>query len=393
MKIAYMAVKGMPKGGGIEKVTEEIGSRLAAKGHEIIVYSSRDYGTSDGMYKGMQIKTVPSVNLSALHKLSLCYHAILDVMKDDDIDLVHIHAVGPSVFSIVPRMKGIPTVVQTHGLEWKRDRWGLIGKTFFWLSDWSVVYFPDKATSVSRVQKEYYRDRFGREVVYIPNGVSPVEKKAPEWILERGIKPNKYILFAARLVKEKGAHYLIEAFRPLHTDMKLVIAGDAAYSEKYKSSLQKLAAGDSRILFTGFITGSALAELFSNAYLFCLPSTLEGLPVALLEAMNYGNCCVSSDIPENLEALEGHGYTFRNRDPEDLGSLLRELIENPDKVNAKKNSAQEHVRRNYSWDDVAFQMEQLYISLVRKRKGFVPAGTAHYKKVKNGWDSGGNLPV
>ena len=181
--------------------------------------------------------------------------------------------------SIFPRIKGIPTVVQTHGLEWKRDKWGFIGKTFLRLSDYSVVYFPKKATSVSKVQKKYYKEKFGKDVVYIPNGVSPVDSRPPKWIIEKGIQPNSYILFAARLVEEKGVHFLIQAFRNLNTDMKLVIAGDAAYSEKYKTYLKDLASGDSRIIFLGFVTGQPLEELFSNAYLFCLPSTIEGLPV------------------------------------------------------------------------------------------------------------------
>lgn len=367
MKIAYVAVKGIPIGGGIEKVTEEIGSRLVAKGHEVIVYSSRDYGTSDCVYKGMNVKTVPSVNTKALHKLSICYHATRDILSNGDVDLVHFHAAGPSLFSILPRMKRIPTVVQTHGLEWKRDKWGFAGKAFFLLSDLSVAYFPNKATAVSKVQQRYYEKKFGREIVFIPNGVRHAEPCAPEWIFEQGLEPNRYILFAARLVEEKGAHFLIEAFRQLKTDMKLVIAGDAAYAEKYKAHLKNLAAGDHRILFPGFITGKPLEELFSHAYLFCLPSTVEGLPVALLEAMNYGNCCVSSDIPENLEAMEHHGYTFRNRDPQDLRHVLRELIEHPEKVNAKKKSALEHVRQHYSWDKVADQMEALYWSLIKSK--------------------------
>jgi len=368
MRIAYIAVKGIPIGGGIEKVTEEIGSRLVKKGHEIIVYSSRDYGTTgDCQFKGMEIKTVPSINTKAFHKLSICYYATRDVMRNGNVDLVHVHAVGPSVFSIFPRLKGIPTVVQTHGLEWKRDKWGFIGKTFFKLSDYSVVYFPNKATSVSKVQKQYYEERFGREVVYIPNGVSPVERVAPRWILENGIEPNRYILFAARLVEEKGPHFLIQAYRKLDTDMKLVIAGDAAYAEKYKAQLRKLAGEDPRILFPGFVTGEPMQELFSHAYLFCLPSTLEGLPVALLEAMNYGNCCVSSDIPENLEAIEDNGYTFRNRDYEDLRRVLADLLKHPEKVQEKKDAALQHVRRNYSWDRVTDQMEKLYMSLIRSR--------------------------
>ena len=373
MKIAYLAVKGMPNGGGIEKVTEEIGSRLVSKGHEVVVYSSRDYGTSDGMYKGMRIKTVPSVNTKALHKLSICYHATVDIMQNSQVDLVHVHAVGPSLFSIFPRMIGIPTVVQTHGLEWKRDKWGLIGKTFLRLSDYSVVYFPSKATAVSKVQKTYFEKKFGREVVYIPNGVSPAERRPPQWILEHGLSADRYVLFAARLVPEKGAHFLIEAFRGVKTDMKLVIAGDAAHAEPYKARLRSLAENDRRIVFPGFVTGGPLEELFSNAYLFCLPSTLEGLPVALLDAMNYGNCCISSDIPENLEAVEDHGYAFRNRDAADLRHVLADLIDHPQKVYEKKRTALEHVRRNYSWDKVTDQMEALYLSLLGNSSACEPA--------------------
>jgi len=289
-----------------------------------------------------------------------------DILKLRDVDLVHVHAVGPSLFSIFPRMVGIPTVVQTHGLEWKRDKWGIIGRTFFRLADYTAVYFPNKTTAVSKVQKQYYEERFGREIVYIPNGVNPVEKRGPNWLLTQDIKPGRYILFAARLVEEKGVHFLIEAFKKIQTDMQLVIAGDAAHSEKYKSALKSLAGDDPRIIFTGFLTGKPLEELFSNAYLFCLPSTIEGLPVALLEAMNYGNCCLASDIPENIEALESYGYTFRNRDADDLHKVLKDLIENPDKVAEKKEPALAYVRRTYSWDRVADQMEAMYLSVIKK---------------------------
>lgn len=368
MRIAYIAVKGIPIGGGVESVTEQLGSKMVERGHEVTVYSSRNYGTEDGVYKGMRIKTVPSVNTKAAHKLSICWNATCDVMRKRNADVVHVHAVGPSLFSIFPRMVGIPTVVQTHGFEWKRDKWGIIGRTFFKLAAYTAVYFPNKMTAVSKVQKRYYEERFGREVVYIPNGITPVEKTPPRWMYQQGIQPGRYILFAARLVEEKGAHFLIEAFKKIQTDLQLVIAGDAAHAEKYKAALRHLAAEDRRIRFTGFLTGEPLAELFSNAYLFCIPSTVEGLPMALLEAMNYGNCCLASDIPENLEALDNSGYTFRNRDAADLYRILNELIKNPQKVEEKKMPALHHVRSSYSWDRVADQMEALYLSILNRRK-------------------------
>jgi glycosyltransferase involved in cell wall biosynthesis len=298
MRIAYIAVKGMPIGGGIEKLTEEIGSRLVRKGHHVVVYSSRDYGTSDGEFKGMEIRTVSSLNTRSFHKLSICFHAICKVINGADADLVHIHAVGPSIFSIFPRLKGIPTVVQMHGFEWKRDKWGIIAKSFFKLADCTAIYFPHKTTSVSKVQKGYYEKKFGREIAYIPTGVNEVTKRKPRWILNQGLEPSRYILFAARLVEEKGAHYLIEAFRSIQT------------------------------------------------------------------AMSYGNCCVASDIPENLEALEHNGYTFENRNPKSLSRVLTSLIEHPEKVEEKKARARRHVLQFYSWDKIADKMEALYISLL-----------------------------
>lgn len=368
MRIAFIAVKGIPIGGGIEKLTEEIGSRLAARGHEVVVYCSRDYGTVDGWYKGMYLKTVPSVNTKSLHKMSICVRAVQDVLRDGAFDLVHVHAIGPSVVALVPRLKGIPTVVQTHGLEWKRDKWGAVGKAFFQLAEYTALYFPHHTTAVSRTQQDYFMNKFGRLVEYIPTGVNDVSLRAPEWIVKQGLEPRRYILFAARLVEEKGAHFLIDAFRSLQTDMKLVIAGDAAHAEGYKASLRRLAGGDPRIVFPGFVTGAPLEELFSNAYLFCLPSTLEGLPIALLEAMSYGNCCVASDIPENQEALETFGYLFKNRDSQDLARRLRELLDRPDRVEEKKAQARRHVLEHYSWDKVTECMESFYLSAVQRVK-------------------------
>jgi len=364
MRIAYIAVKGIPIGGGIEKLTEEIGSRLVKKGHEVIVYCSRDYGTENGIYKGMELRTVPSINTKSLHKLSICFHATRDVLKKHEVDIVHVHAVGPSLFSIFPRFKAIPTVVQTHGIEWQRDKWGFAGKAFLKFSDLTAVYFPNKTTSVSKVQKQYYENKFKREIVYIPTGVNDVEILKASEILKLGLEPNRYILFAARLVAEKGPHFLIDAFLRIDTDMKLVVAGDAAHAEEFKSMLREKAGDDDRIIFPGFVTGRLLEELFSNAYIFCLPSTLEGLPIALLEAMSYGNCCVASDIPENLEAVEDYGYTFRNRDTENLRNILQDLIDHPDKVEKKKEAAKTHVLQKYSWDGIADQMEALYLSVI-----------------------------
>jgi glycosyltransferase involved in cell wall biosynthesis len=368
LHIAYIAVKGMPIGGGIEKLTEEIGSRLAQKGHRVVVYTSRDYGPVEKSFKGMELRPVASINTKVLHKLSICFNATWDVLKRREADIVHVHAVGPSLFSIFTRLAGFPTVVQTHGLEWKRDKWGFWGKSFLRLAEYTAVYFPHRTTVVSQAEEAYYQKKFGRKINHIPTGVNRVEPKAPDWILKQGLAPRRYILFAARLVEEKGAHFLIEAFRGLDTGMKLVIAGDAAHAAQYKARLKDLAGEDPRICFPGFVSGDPLRELFSNACLFCLPSTLEGFPIALLEAMSYGNCCLASDIPPNLEALREYGYTFENRNSQDLQKVLQYLLNHPEAVENARASAREYVLNNYSWDVITGQMESLYYSLLEKKR-------------------------
>jgi glycosyltransferase involved in cell wall biosynthesis len=365
MKIAYIVLKGMPLGGGIEKYTEEIGSRLVNRGHEVTVYTMKHYGSENGIYKGMQVKTVSAINARNLEKMTASFISTLKQMRIRDFDIVHYHAFGPAFFSIIPKIMGKRIVVQGHGIEWKRARWGWLEKTFLKLTEMPSVKVPHVITVVSKVQQKYLKKKYGVESVYIPTGISPPRIEKPELIKQYGLNGNDYIFFAARLVREKGAHYLIEAYKNLNPDLKLVIAGDAKHEEKYKAELHKMAGGNEKIIFTGFVTGKLLDELFSNCYLFVLPSEIEGLPTVLLEAMSYGNCCLVSDIPENREALKNYGYTFKNKDVPDLTNKLKYLIEHEDALNSFKEKAKDYVLSHYSWDDIAIKFENLYEGLLK----------------------------
>lgn len=364
MKISYIVLKGMPLGGGIEKYTEEIGSRLAGKGHEIVVYTMCHYGTEEGIYRGMKIKTIPTLRTKSFEKLTASFVSTAIDCFEKNTDIVHFHAFGPAMFSFIPRILGKKVVVQGHGLEWKRSRWGFLGKTFLKLSEIPSVRFPHLTTVVSNVQKDYLERQYGITSEYIPTGVNPPLFEKPDLITQYGLKGNDYILFAARLVREKGAHYLIQAYNKLNTDMKLVIAGDAEHEETYKTELHRLAEGNKKIIFPGFVTGKPLHELFSNCYSFVLPSEIEGLPIALLEAMSYNNCCLVSDIPENLEAVKNLGVTFVNQNVSDLANKLSMLIQNPEYVNRLKGPAGKYVLKNYSWDNIAEDFEGMYKNLL-----------------------------
>ena len=368
MKIAYIVLKGMPLGGGIEKYTEEIGFRLAEKGHKITVYTMKHYGAKDGYYKGMEIKTIQTIKSKSLEKICASFFATIIEILTNKSDIIHFHAFGPSVFSIIPKLIGRKVIVQGHGIEWKRSKWGVGGKVFLKLTERPSILIPHKVTVVSKTQQKYIKYKYGIDAVYIPTGVNQPKVLRPNLIKEKyGLIGNDYILFAARIVREKGAHYLIEAYNRLNTDKKLVIAGDAQHEEKYKEELKKLAKGNKNIVFTGFVTGDLLNELFSNCYFFVLPSEIEGLPTALLEAMSYGNCCLVSDIEENLEALNDYGYSFKNMDVNDLTEKMDLLLKKPELVESVKEKAKEHVLNNYSWDSIADKFERLYKELIEEK--------------------------
>jgi len=369
MKIVFIIVKGLPYGGGIEKYTEEVGSRLVRSGHKIIVYSMARQSRKPVSYRGMLIKPIPTPGLKTLDKMVASLLASICLYFEDGVDMVHYHAFGPAMFVFIPRMLGIKTVVQGHSLEWKRARWNSFVKFFLKITEVLSVKYANSLTVVSTIMQRYLKDKYGKDSIFIPTGVNPTTNQKPDLIKQFGLHGNDYIFFAGRLVREKGAHYLIEAYKKLRTDFKLVIAGDEQYEKEYKGWLHKLAQGDKRIIFTGFVNGKILEELFSNCYIFVLPSEVEGLPTVLLEAMCYGNCCLVSDIPENRDPLNSLGYTFKNGDINDLAKKMQYLIENNEAVIKIKQSTKSYVLQNYSWDKIAQQLESLYYKLVSTKGG------------------------
>lgn len=219
---------------------------------------------------------------------------------------------------------------------------------------------------LSRGVQQYFKDTYGRETRFIPNGIAPVESVSPDVIADKwSLEKDSYILFLGRIVPEKGVHYLIEAFKRLDTDKKLVIAGGASDSAEYYESIKQAATGDQRIILTGFIEGRELEELYSNAYIYVLPSDLEGMPMSLLEALAYGCCCLTSNIAECADVLcdeSGmvHGVTFRHGDVNDLADKLGELLVDVGKVRKIKTGAAGYITGRYSWDKVVQATLKLY---------------------------------
>lgn len=379
MKIAFIGHKRIPsREGGIEIVVDELATRMVDRGHQVIAYNRSGHNVAgsefDGVanghgkrfsYHGVNVVSVPTIEGKGLAALSSSFFATLQAIKAKP-DVIHYHAEGPCVMLRLAHWAGIRTVATIHGLDWQRAKWGKFASMYLKLGERTAARCADEVIVLSRGVQEYFQRTYGRSTRLIPNGIEPVEPVAADLIAKKwGLAKGSYVLFLGRIVPEKGVHYLIDAFKRLDTGKRLVIAGGASDSAEYYESVRKAAGSDPRIVFAGFTQGAELAELYSNAYAYVLPSDLEGMPMSLLEALSYGNCCLTSDIPECADVLKGengvmHGVTFRQGDVDDLAARLRELLDHPDTVAAFGKDAAAYVTGRYNWDKVVQATLKLY---------------------------------
>jgi glycosyltransferase involved in cell wall biosynthesis len=247
-----------------------------------------------------------------------------------------------------------------HGIEWQRNRWGIIARGLLRSMERASLVAADTVTAVSETQCKYFKTHYNAECEFIPTAANIKRFASPNLIVDMGLRSREYVLFAARLVPEKGAHHLIRAYQRLATKRPLIIAGEAPAPGGYEEQLRRLAEGDQRIRFIGRVQGELLEELFSNAALFVQPSELEGLSMGLLEAMSYGIPCLSSDIPENREVVGNAGLLFRNKDVNDLERQLKAALSNSAAGMKLAAAGRKRVESLFSWERVVDQLEALY---------------------------------
>ncbi len=356
--------KGIPATyGGIERHVEEIATRLVERGHEVDVFSRLYYSHQRGHFRGVRIRRLPSVNTKHLDAITHCAFSTLDALFRR-YDVVHYHALGPSLFSGVPRIAGARTVVTVHGLDWERGKWGKLAAWFLKSCEVPAIRYPDRTIVVSKTLREYFRNKYAAETVMIPNGANPGVFRPINKLKKYGLDRHRYILFVGRLVPEKGCHYLLEAFSQLDTDARLVMAGGSSFSDGYVDSLMRIRDGNERVLMLGYVYGDLLDELWSNAYLVIQPSVLEGLSISLIEAISHGKCVLASDIPENLEVIEDCAATFRTRDVHDLRDKMKLLLESPELVDRLAAKCRSHAENHYSWNRIVDATEAVYLDLI-----------------------------
>ncbi|MBR5021232.1 MAG: glycosyltransferase family 4 protein [Oscillospiraceae bacterium] len=355
--------------GGVEIVVGELSTRMAALGHEVTCINRRGHhvggrqfdAEQNDNFRGVRLRSVPTWDVKGLAAVTSSFFAAA-AAAFSNADAVHIHAEGPAAFCWIPKLFGKKVVVTIHGLDWQREKWKRgFGSKFIHWGERAAVRFADEIVVLSEGVGQYFRDTYGRETVFIPNGVScPDCLPAREITQQFGLCKDSYILYLGRLVPEKGAAYLIDAFRSVRTEKKLVIAGGSSDTDAFAAELKRSAAGDERILFTGFVQGGILEELYSNAYVYVLPSDLEGMPLSLLEAMSYGNCCVTSDIEECAAVTGDYGLIFPRGDVEALRDLLQILCDDSRRVCHFRSISRDYITRKYNWDDVTKKTLELY---------------------------------
>lgn len=369
LNIAVFGHKRWTREGGIEIVVEELSKRMAKEGHQLTIYNRTGHHVSgaefdnkeDEAYEGIDQKYVPTIDKKGLAAVSSSFFAAIK-SAFGKYDIVHIHAEGPSVFAWIPKLFGKRVIVTIHGLDWKRAKWKSgFGSKYIRKGEKNAAKYADEIIVLSKDVQDYFKKTYERETNLIPNGVNRANIREANLITSKfGLIKDSYVLFLSRLVPEKGVQYLIQAFKDANTHKKLVIAGGVSDSGSFPDELKEMAKGDNRIIFTDFIQGEMLDEMYSNAYLYVLPSDLEGMPISLLEAMSYGNCCLVSDISECTDVVEDKAMIFKKSNIYDLREKIQKACDCPDLVKNYKENAADYICNKYNWDDITQKTLKIY---------------------------------
>ena len=376
MKVAMIGHKVVPsRRGGIENVLTILCPMLVEMGLDVTCYNrssdkvENEYvGTvRDNMYQGVKIKNAWTVNFRGFAAMIASFTAAISA-SFKDFDVIHFHAEGPCAALWIPKLFGKKCVATVHGLDWQREKWGKgFASRYIKFGEKILAKYADEVIVLSQAAYDYFKETYNRETTIIHNGINRPERKDAKIITEKyGLTKDSYISIVSRLTAEKGIHYLIDAYNKISTDKKLVIAGDTSDTDEYVALLKEKAKDNPNIIFTGFISGDVLCEIYSNAYVVTLPSDIEGMSLSLLEALAYGNAVLCSDIPENTLVTENKAMHFKKSNVEDLAEKLQAMCDDEEIVNEIKNGADEFILSKYNWNDVANATFDLYNKLLKK---------------------------
>ncbi len=368
LQIAMIGQKSVPSNfGGIDSVVEALSRELVAKGNEVLLLNrKRKNGNALSEYNGIKIEECFTVNTRSLDALLYSYFATRrakKLAKQKKLNVVHFHSEGVCLFlnSFPKREKrDYKIVVTIHGIDSMRAKWKGLGSKVLRRCEKMIAKYADEVIVLTESNAKYFKEKYGRDTILIPNAVDNFTRIEPDIITSKwGLEKGKYILTVVRIVREKGLHHLIEGWKgvpkEVKGDVKLVIAGSYAQDKCYYENILKASKDDKSIIFTDFVSGKELQELYSNAKLFVLPSELEGMSMSLLEAISYRLNCLVSDIPENLSVVGENFFSFENKNSLDLTNKLTEFL------SGKVDASTEKILVN-SWETIAEKTLEVYKS-------------------------------
>jgi glycosyltransferase involved in cell wall biosynthesis len=363
LKIAILGTRGIPANyGGFETFAEECAAGLVSRGHQVTVYGRSHYVSKTlKSYRGASLVVLPTLQWkytdTVIHSFLSILHAIMR-----NYDLILICNAANSIVSWIPRILGIPVVVNVDGIERRRQKWNRMGKAYYHICEYFSIWFPNTIVTDARVIERYYRDRYGADSVFIPYGATIEKPSGCETLEKIGVDPEGYFLYVSRLEPENNAHLVVAAFEKVRTSKRLVVVGDAPYAKEY---IQKVrATRDPRIIFPGAVYGTGYRQLQAHACGYIHATEVGGTHPALIEAMAQGNIVIANGTPENSEVLQNAGLLYQKNVVTDLIRCLQEVADYPEKYAGLKAAAFERARTAYSWDTVISQYERLFKALI-----------------------------
>ena len=359
LRIAILGTRGVPANyGGFETCAEEVSVGLALRGHEVTVYCRRGNAPGDpDEYRGVRLRYVRHIERKSLGTITHTLAATWDAVRSGFDVLLYFNA-GTAPVALLAKLGGrAPIVLNVDGLEWRRRKWGPVGRAYYVAAEWLSTKVADRVISDSMAIQRYYLDRWRTPSTFVPYGARVEGPERPEILRQYGLEPRSYFLVASRLEPENNADLTVDAFARVATDKRLVIAGAANYRSRFVDELRRRA--DPRVLFLGPVyTPGHIRELHCGAFAYVHGNEVGGTNPALLKALGYGNCVLALDVPFNAEVVGDAALLYR-KDLDDLARMMQRILAEPSLVRQLQDRARQRIRQAYQWDDVVAGYEQI----------------------------------
>ncbi|MHA6693427.1 DUF1972 domain-containing protein [Homoserinimonas sp. A520] len=358
LRIAMIGTRGVPAAyGGFETAIEEIGKRLAARGHQVVVYC-RGNADKPASYLGMRLVHLPAIRIKAAETLSHTALSVGHAITGGRPDAAFVFNAANAPFLPLLRARGVPTAVHVDGLEWKRGKWGRMGRRYYRAAERMAVRYGDALIADAQGIADYYYERFAVATELLTYGATILTDPGSDLVSGLGLEPGKYHLVVARFEPENHVEVIVEGYHKSDCDLPLVVVGSAPYSAAYTRSIDAIAASDPRIRMLGGVWDQALLDqLYSNSLTYLHGHSVGGTNPSLLRAMGAGASVIAYDVGFNREVAGSDGGYFTNA--ESLRLLLDEAEDSATQHLTMGRNMQGRAQLLYDWDAVAAGYENL----------------------------------